>query len=376
VAALRKRGINHVRGQIRFYDGALESQRIHPSWSKSFAGDWYAAPVSGLNFNDNCVDVKVTPGKPGQPVSLTVVPATTLNQFVNNCTSADPRSVPVGAAASAGDGEEAKTKDQPDIKRDPDANLFRITGAATQPTDLPSTSVTDPGAFFADALRTHLISRGIPVDGGIERAEKPLGGKLIPPTSKIVAVHESKMSDVMWRINKSSQNLFAEAMCKMLGREWSKKTTHTDVPGSWSSGGEAVKAFLTRNGIDTSKYVIVDGSGLSRENRVTVRIISDVLVTMNKSPNRDAFRASLSVAGKDGTLKNRLKDLPPNTMIGKTGYIGSVRSLSGFVKTRSGDELVISIIYNGFKGSVKPYEELQDEVVRTLVDWPNISSSK
>ena len=87
-------------------------------------------------------------------------------------------------------------------------------------------------------------------------------------------------------------------------------------------------------------------------------------------------RASLSVAGKDGTLKNRLKDLPPNTMIGKTGYIGSVRSLSGFVKTRSGDELVISIIYNGFKGSVKPYEELQDEVVRTLVDWPNISSSK
>src|SRR5438874_1667297 len=57
--ALRKKGITAIKGNLYYYDGAMEQRQTHPSWSKSFAGDWYAAQVGGLNFNDNCVDISV-----------------------------------------------------------------------------------------------------------------------------------------------------------------------------------------------------------------------------------------------------------------------------------------------------------------------------
>jgi hypothetical protein len=156
----------------------------------------------------------------------------------------------------------------------------------------------------------------------------------------------------------------------MLGRAW-RARQGKDEPGSWKAGEEAVKAFLARNRIDTRGIVIVDGSGLSRENRVTSRMITDVLVTMWHHPDAKAYFDSLCIAGHDGTLKKRMKDLRGH-VFGKTGYIGGVRSLSGYLHTYGGDWLAFSIIYNGIKGDVAPYEDLQDDACRILVQWPDV----
>ncbi len=352
--ALKARGVRVVKGNLYYYEGALEDVQVHPSWSKSFAGDWYAAPVGGLNFNDNCVDIAVMPTAEGQPAGYAVMPPVRNIKVVNQCTS-----------ASTG---------KPDIDREPGANVYTLKGAATQPTTLPSKSVTEPGAFFADALRTHLETHGVHVQGKTVKAEKPLGKSLVPPAEKIVAVHQSKMSDIMWRINKSSQNLFAEAMCKLLGRATLEKQK-LDVPGSWTNGATAVRAFLHKNDINTNGYVIVDGSGLSRDNRVTAHLVSDVFKTMYHHPYYEDFRKSLSAAGEDGTLRARMKDIKGH-FFGKTGYIGGVRSLSGYVKTKSGRWLAVSMIFNGIDGSVKPVEEMQDDVVRLLVNYPNIPATQ
>src|SRR5205085_7976783 len=124
-----------------------------------------------------------------------------------------------------------------------------------------------------------------------------------------VATHETTMVDVMSRINKNSQNLFAEAMCKMQGRDWNLAHDR-DEPGSWTDGGEAIHDFLRRNKIDDSHYVLVDGSGLARENRVTARLITDLLTLMGTShPYTAEYRASLTVCGQDGTLRKRLSDV-------------------------------------------------------------------
>jgi hypothetical protein len=113
-----------------------------------------------------------------------------------------------------------------------------------------------------------LISRGIPVDGGIERAEKTPRRKTHSPHVQDVAVHESKMSDV----NGADQQEQPEPLRRgdvqnARPRVVEKGLPTPTVPGSWSSGGEAVKAFLTRNGIDTSKIRDRRWVGLSRENR-------------------------------------------------------------------------------------------------------------
>jgi D-alanyl-D-alanine carboxypeptidase/D-alanyl-D-alanine-endopeptidase (penicillin-binding protein 4) len=155
----------------------------------------------------------------------------------------------------------------------------------------------------------------------------------------------------------------------MLGRAYAQKQGRADEPGSWSNGEEASKAFLTKKHIDASKIRIVDGSGLSRQNRVTARMISDVLLMMWHHPEKRAFLDSLSIAGTDGTFSNRLRDLKGRAHA-KTGYIGGVRSLSGYVRTDDGAWLVFSIIYNGIRGGVKPFEQRQDNAVRVVAHWP------
>jgi D-alanyl-D-alanine carboxypeptidase/D-alanyl-D-alanine-endopeptidase (penicillin-binding protein 4) len=350
--ALKAKGVDRVKGNLYYYAGTFDHEMIAPSWSRGYLTDWYAAPVTGLNFNDNCIDVTITPTQAGQPTAFTVMPPTTETVKVAN-----------GIVTREGDGP------PPEIARERDQNVFTLTGACEKPTELESKPVTDPAAFFADALRTHLNARGITIDGETKKADKPLAGSPIPPAGKVVAVHETSMPDVLWRINKSSQNLFAEAACKYLGRQF-RADNGVDEPGSWKSGADAVAAFLKRNDIDTNGLVVADGSGLSRDNRLTARLQSDLLVAMSKHKEAEAFRNSLAVGGKDGTIGKRMTDLTGH-VFAKTGYIGGVRALSGYVKTKQGKWLVFSIIYNGIDGSVKPYEELQDEAVRTLVYWPD-----
>ena len=348
--ALNRAGVTRLSGNLYYYDGEFDDELIHPSWGKGYITDWYAAPISSLNFNNNCIDISVKPTTDGIPVEYSIVPPT------KNV------GVKVENKLLTGKGK------PPDVDREEKANHFTITGATTRPMDLKSEAITEPAPFFADALRTHLESKGITIAGETRRAFAPLGGRLVPPKSKIIAVHETKLVDALHRINKPSQNNFAEGFIKSLGRAYAKKQGR-DEPGSWKNGSEAVLAFLKRNRIDTEGVVIADGSGLSRDNRVTARMISDLYRVMWRHPEKEAFFESLSISGVDGTIGNRLHDLK-GRVHAKTGYIGGVRSLSGYVQNDAGKWLVFCIIYNGFQGSARPYESMQDNAVRVLAAWP------
>ena len=334
--------------KLYYYDGALEEQRVHPTWAKDDLVHWYAAPVSGLNFNDNCVDITIYPTEEGKPVRYEVMPAAQDVAVVNNCVTG--------------------SKHAPEIERSQDENVYTISGTCKEKTALKSKPVTDPGAFFADALRTHLKANGIEVKS-IERATRPPFGSVEPPPEMLLAVHETKLRELLPRINKNSQNLLAEGLCKLLGRAYDHERWRPG-PGSWASGSDAIHAFLDRLGIEDEAIVVADGSGLSRDNRVTTRTISDLLVKMKSHPHADVFFDSLSVGGVDGTIRARFTD-KPGVVRAKTGFIGGVRSLSGVTPSKRGP-IVFSFIYNRVPGSVKPYEELQDYAVRTLMSWPEL----
>ncbi|MCY2954602.1 MAG: D-alanyl-D-alanine carboxypeptidase/D-alanyl-D-alanine-endopeptidase [Planctomycetota bacterium] len=346
--ALRKRGISRFRGNLYYYDAALEPMWVHPSWHKDFLVEWFAAPTSGLNFNDNCIDISITPTAAGQPVQFELMPPVRNVQIINKCLTGDTHS--------------------PQIVRAIGANTITLTGSASTPARLESKPITDPGAFFADAFRTHLASRGIAVDGRAIRAASPLDGTTPPPLDKVVAVHETRLRDAIFRINKQSQNFFAEAVCKLLGQGFEADQGRS-AAGSWEAGRRAIHAFLRQHHIDDSRVVVADGSGLSRDNRATTRVLTDVLAAMYSHPSSNVFRDSLSVAGKDGSLAKRLTDLE-GRVLGKPGYIAGVCSVSGYVRTSRGRWLGFAIIYNGgFGADEKPFQLLQDEACRILAEW-------
>ncbi len=345
--ALRARGISQVTGDLVYYDGALEAQWVHPTWGDSVL-HWYGAAVSGLNFNDNCVEITVEPTTPGQPARYELLPRVQDATVINECIT---------------DANHAPT-----IAKLPGGNIYKLGGTCAKREELKSKPVEDPGAFTADALRTHLAARGINIAGRTRRAIEPLGGSTPPPPAKIIAVHETPLRDVLGRINTNSQNMFADAACKLSGQAFARQQGRT-VPGSWADGSAAVHAFLNRNGVDDRALVVADGSGLSVENKVTARLMTDLFAVMHKRPDGAAFVDSLAKGGVNGTLEKRFSGFEGH-VFAKTGTIGGVRSLSGYVHARSDQWLAFSIIYNRIPGEVEPYEALQDEAVKLLIEWP------
>jgi serine-type D-Ala-D-Ala carboxypeptidase/endopeptidase (penicillin-binding protein 4) len=341
------RGLTQFSGNLYYYDGVFERLQTHPSWGEDLT-EWYAAPVGGLNFNDNCIDATASPTKPGEPVKLDVMPATTASVvIVNQATTGTTLDI--------------------DWSRAPTQNVYTVKGtlAPDRTKALQSKPVTDPGAFFADALRTHLAGRGIKIAGATLRGDVvPTGTvtKLKPATTRLV--------DILDRVNTNSQNLLAEGLAKLLGLHDARRAGEANAIGSWAGGDRAIRAFLARNNIDASGFAMADGSGLSRDNRVTARLISDLLLTMYRRADFELYRKSMTNMGVAGTTSKRLKD-KPNRVFAKTGFISGVRALSGYVKTDSGKWLIFSFIYNGItpRGieATKPYEDLQDEALRVLM---------
>jgi D-alanyl-D-alanine carboxypeptidase/D-alanyl-D-alanine-endopeptidase (penicillin-binding protein 4) len=348
--ALEQRGISRVAGDLHYYDGALDDEWVHDSWVSEDLLHWYATPTTGLNFNDNCVDFTIHPTEEGRPVRYEVMPPVRNITVINECVTG--------------------TEHEPTIAKLPEGDIYKLGGTCAERAELKSKPIGNPGAFFCDALRTHLASRGIVIDGEVKRATSPLGGTIPPPSDKIVAVHETNVRDIIGRINTNSQNFFAEAFCKLTGQARAVESGR-HVPGSWTDGDQAIRAFLRRNGIDDRHLVVADGSGLSEDNKVTSRLLTDLFAVMFSRRDGAAFRASLAKGGVDGTLKKRYAGLEGH-VFAKTGYIEGVRALSGYVRTYGGQWLTFSIIYNNIPGSVKPYEKLQDEAVRLMIQWPDM----
>ena len=143
------------------------------------------------------------------------------------------------------------------------------------------------------------------------------------------------------------------------------------VPGSWADGDQAIRAFLRKCEIDDRQLVVADGSGLSEDNKLTSRLLTDLFAVTLSQPAGRSFLDSLAKGGVNGSLQKRFAGLE-GRVFAKTGYIGGVRALSGYVRTNQDQWLTFSIIYNNIPGSVKPYEALQDEAVRLLIHWPNL----
>lgn len=339
--ALRHRGLTHLTGKLFYDDHAFDDQRTHPSWSRSFREFWYAAPVAGLNFNDNCIDVTVYPTTPGKPVTFDVTPPTGGITIVNQCLT--------GSAQT------------PNIHRGPGPTTYVLSGTCARKASLASKPIDDPGYFTADALRTYLAAHGVTVDGPIVHLARRFDNQ----GEVIATVTTAPVAGLIKRMNKPSQNFFAESLTKLSGEKYRRQ--HPDFTGtSWEAGAAAANDFLTRHHIVTTAFRAVDGSGLSRENRVTARLLTELLATMSTHPYAKAFRDSLPIAGIDGSLRNRLKNVKGQVQA-KTGSIGGVRALSGYATTTDGRTLAFSLLCNDIQGDEDAAVQRMDKAIKALL---------
>lgn len=221
--------------------------------------------------------------------------------------------------------------------------LARTSGSAFQ---------KNPPAFAAAQLRIALRRAGVRVAGRARAGRAPAGaqelaGLASPPLARLVAI-----------TNKRSDNFFAETLLKLLG-------ARTLRSGSTRAGARSASAFARTLGAPAR---LADGSGLSRGNRASPMSVGRLLDRVRGEKQFDAFYGSLSIAGRDGTLRRRMRSGPARgSCRGKTGTLSNVSALSGYCTSRSGDTIVFSFLMNGV--SPPGARRLQDRMAQALAAY-------
>lgn len=321
--SLKQAGITRIEGRLLADVGRYDNLRLGRSWSWDYTTYWYAAELSALNFNDNCVDLVIVGGRPGEPASITWEPFNTGYVEIVNETMTVNR------------GERTSTHyDRP-------WGTNRITVGnriATGDTVRYSVAVHEPALFALHVLREELFRAGIVVEGGIGFTEGPA-------TGTVVATHRSpELARIVRVINKRSQNLYADGVLKELALSEGVRV------GSHRAGISRAKRLYARAGIDTSAVQQADGSGLSRINLFAPEMTVALLRYMHTHPDsavRNAFVTSLPFTGEaDNTLGAMFRNRTAPYVQAKTGTIGYARALSGYLRTRSGKTYAFSFMVN------------------------------
>jgi D-alanyl-D-alanine carboxypeptidase/D-alanyl-D-alanine-endopeptidase (penicillin-binding protein 4) len=316
--ALREIGVSAVAGDVIGDGSWFDAEWLAPNWESDDRMSWYAAPVGALSFAENVVRVRVQPGaQPGDSARVTTLPAT------------------IGLALRNEVATVASGPTRVSFDHQGDAIVVRGTIRRAHRGVERTMPVADPANYAAAALRAVLEDHGIAVAGRTRSDPYPATG------ARVIAEHRSPpLSSLAAVTNRVSHNLFAEALLKTLGRT-------TAGEGSFAAGAAAVEAFLAAEMPDVRPWVsVIDGSGLSRPNRVTTRATVTLLDYLWRSDHAGPFVASLPQAGRADGLR-RMYDLPAaGNVRAKTGTISGVSALSGYVTAENGERLVFSIVCN------------------------------
>ncbi len=335
VRALRALGVTSVRGRVSGDGSWLGDERLGQGWQWDYLDEDYAAPFGGLCCAHNVVEVTVRPGDGAAAVELMPPAGFTPQARVQQ----GERGSATRLAARAGDGQHIVVTGS--IAADAKEQVLRV-------------PVPDPTAFAARVLADELRAAGI----AVEPAEREVVGE----RRRLAAVRSPALAAIVRPMLLRSDNLYAEQVLRVASR------VATGSGGTESARAHA-KAVLEKLGIDTTGMELADGSGLSRRNLVRPRQLAGLLLAMERSPQRAAFAAGLPIAGKTGTLRERLTAGPASNRVrAKTGYIARVVCLSGYVPRPdpAAPPLVFSVMLNDFTCSDDEAKSAIDAFVHRL----------
>lgn len=190
---------------------------------------------------------------------------------------------------------------------------------------------------YAHALFTRLWPQwGGRFHGGVRRAAKPAGAR------RLAVGFSPPLAEVIRPLNKWSNNAMADAVFLSLGAKAGAP------PLTAALGEQAVNDYLAAQGIPAEGLMLENGSGLSRETRISALTLSRLLVHAWHSRYMPEFLASLSIAGVDGTLRKRLRGAPgQGWMHLKSGHLNNVSAVAGYVRAASGRRFVVVFFLNG-----------------------------
>jgi D-alanyl-D-alanine carboxypeptidase/D-alanyl-D-alanine-endopeptidase (penicillin-binding protein 4) len=362
-------GVRSVTGSVIGDDSFFLDEPYGASWAWDDLQWPYGAPVSALTFNDNSVELTLTPD-PAHPGATNAAWSPDLDFYTID-----------NSMKPAGNGEMA----HPGLDRRPGSLLVRAFGTAPPEGVHAGLAIEDPAAYTATAFKEALRLRGISVTGNASSAHRdsletgefaaersmPFKTPLVPATidsigaplegRKVLARRVSPpLAQDIVIINKYSQNLHAELLLRLLG-----KLLGND--GSFAEGTRVVRQFLLNAGVDDNDFFFYDGSGMSMDDRIAPRAYTRLLTWAARQPWGEAWKASFPIAGVDGTLGSRFKTSPlKGKMWAKTGTLNESNALSGYLTAASGKTIAFSVMVNGHRPGSNAETQAIDRICEAI----------
>lgn len=332
---------------LRIDDRVFDREFVHPTWKKDQLNKTYSAEVGGLNFFANSMQFTPRAHSPKPDWSLHrprapwIVDAAT-NKSTNATGSKGHAPWFAGKAGQKG---------------------FQFRGTIKSGTYAPvEVTVHDPPYFLARLLADRLAAAGV----SVAYIDRVADLERLPPGRVIGPIITTPIMRVVKRCNEESQNLYAEALLK--------RTVHarTGRPGSWNDADATMKSIVAETIGGSAAHllngvVFVDGSGLSRENKINASLMTAWLAALTHESFGDEFVASLAAGGTEGTLRKRFNTPLPNgaKVEAKSGYINGVSCLSGYVTMPTGQRYAFSVLINNAT-NISKAKRLQENIVRAI----------
>lgn len=336
---LKQQGIRQVNS-LTAVDNYFTGPIVNPYWDAEDYRAGYGAPTNSLILNRNELGFTAIPGRAGQPLRIVWDrPEFVRGWRIEN----NSRTVSSGSEFI-------------DAGQKPGQKVMDVRGQLIAGTDSENTSIAvlDPASYFAEQFQQSLNAYGLNIARIQVSNSNPPAGLV-----ELAAVQSPPLRAFIDPTNLYSVNIYAEAMLKALGRSVDPSTTN-----AYTTGASAVSQVLTDMGVAPNSISIVDGSGLSRRDMVTPEAFVDTLQAMAKTPNAAIYRNSLAVAGRSGTLSNRMKGTSAEGRFqGKTGTLSDTYSLSGYLNPPNHPTLVLTILINGTNAKGSDVRSLIDQIV-------------
>ncbi len=328
MAKLEAAGIERIEGRVLADVRYLSGVGVHPDWPKDQLNRWYCAPSGALNLNDNCIDVVIGPVTEGE-VSVRLKPMHPLLSLRNKLVATSNKKSHLYHISRDATGWEVTVS----------GKFLETSGQRTDWVTVP-----DPADGFVSILLQMVRDSGIPVEG-----------KTLPPASRALPVASTRhtLASRLPVMLKKSQNLYADSLARVLGRE-------RGGDGSFQSAAARLSAWIEEGFPGHEGVVVRDGSGLSRQNRLDARLLRQIIEKAIASRWGSILLDALPVAAVDGTLDERFQSTPlAGKLRAKTGTIRGVISLAGMFESSEGP-VTFCLIYQGRHGFASRARDWQD----------------
>jgi D-alanyl-D-alanine carboxypeptidase/D-alanyl-D-alanine-endopeptidase (penicillin-binding protein 4) len=218
--------------------------------------------------------------------------------------------------------------------------------------------IAEPTRYIHGVFQRLWREQGGRFDGGVREASVPQGARLL------YTADSPPLADVVRSVNKFSNNVMTRQLLLTLG-------ARVSAPGTEDKGVAEIRRWLAVRGLVLPELVLDNGSGLSRDERITARSLGRLLAAGYESPYMPEFLSSLPISAVDGTLKRRFGGTPLEGRVHlKTGSLDGVRSMAGYLLDLRGRRVIVVALHNDPRVYTANGEQVQDALLQWAFGMP------